>query len=131
MRRAILARALLQDPDLLVMDEPTANVDVGGQAEFYAMISRIRDERGCGVLLVSHDLHLVMGSTDEVVCLNHHVCCRGHPKSVSRHPEYLALFGSTVAANLALYQHHHDHIHGLSGESALPQPGSGMGQSQG
>lgn len=131
MRRAMLARALLQEPDLLVMDEPTANVDIGGQAEFYAMIARIRDERGCGVLLVSHDLHLVMGATDEVVCLNHHVCCRGHPESVSRHPEYLRLFGSTLAENLALYQHHHDHVHGSSGDAAAPQPDAEKRQSQG
>lgn len=120
MRRAMLARALLHKPDLLVMDEPTANVDIGGQAEFYEMIRRIRDQHACGILLVSHDLHLVMGATDEVLCLNRHVCCRGHPESVSRHPEYLALFGSTLADNLALYQHHHDHVHAPSGDALSP-----------
>ena len=115
-KRAVLARALLREPDLLVMDEPTANVDVAGQAEFYDLIRRIRDRRGCGVLLVSHDLHLVMAATDQVVCLNTHVCCSGRPESVTRTPEYLALFGHRVAETHGLYHPDHDHSHNLSGE---------------
>jgi zinc transport system ATP-binding protein len=115
-KRALLARALLREPDLLVLDEPTANVDVAGQAEFYDLIRRIRDRRGCGVLLVSHDLHLVMAATDHVVCLNTHVCCSGRPESVTRNPEYLALFGHRVAETHGLYTHVHDHSHGISGE---------------
>lgn len=115
-KRAVLARALIREPDLLVMDEPTANVDVAGQAEFYDLIRRIRDLRGCGVLLVSHDLHLVMAATDQVVCLNGHVCCSGRPESVTRNPEYLALFGHRVAETHGLYTHDHDHSHDISGE---------------
>ena len=115
-KRAVLARALLREPDLLVMDEPTANVDVAGQAEFYDLIRRIRGRRGCGVLLVSHDLHLVMAATDQVVCLNTHVCCSGRPESVTRNPEYLALFGHRVAETHGLYHHDHDHSHNISGE---------------
>ncbi len=115
-KRALLARALLREPDLLVMDEPTANVDVAGQAEFYDLIRRVRDRRGCGVLLVSHDLHLVMAATDQVVCLNVHVCCSGRPDSVTRNPEYLALFGHRVAETHGLYTHDHDHSHDISGE---------------
>lgn len=115
-KRAVLARALLREPDLLVLDEPTANVDVAGQAEFYDLIRRIRDDRGCGVLLVSHDLHLVMAATDQVVCLNVHVCCSGRPESVTRNPEYLALFGHRVAETHGLYTHDHDHRHDISGK---------------
>ncbi len=115
-RRAVLARALLRDPDLLVLDEPTANVDVAGQAEFYDLIRAIRDRRGCGILLVSHDLHLVMAATDIVVCLNGHVCCSGRPEAVTRNPEYLALFGPAIAESHGLYTHAHDHSHDLSGE---------------
>jgi zinc transport system ATP-binding protein len=117
-KRGVLARALLREPDLLVMDEPTANVDVAGQAEFYDLIRRIRDRRGCGVLLVSHDLHLVMAATDHVVCLNTHVCCSGRPDSVTRNPEYLALFGHRVAETHGLYTHDHDHSHDISGEAS-------------
>src|SRR5665213_1951739 len=101
---------LLREPDLLVLDEPVQGVDVAGQAEIFALIRRIRDERQTAVLLVSHDLHLVMAATDEVVCLNHHVCCSGHPATVARDPAYRALFGDDAAA-FALYAHKHDHAH--------------------
>ncbi|MBT6285017.1 MAG: metal ABC transporter ATP-binding protein [Rhodospirillaceae bacterium] len=110
MKRVLLARALLREPDLLVLDEPTANVDVHGQVEFYELIRRIRDERQCGILLVSHDLHLVMSATDRVVCLNGHVCCSGLPGDVSTDPAYLELFGEAASA-VAVYAHDHDHHH--------------------
>lgn len=115
MRRVLLARALLRDPDLLVLDEPAAGVDVPGQAALYELIKTIRDRRGCGVLLISHNLHLVMAAADRVVCLNHHVCCEGQPGSVSRNPAYLDLFGDDAARAFAVYTHDHDHNHDLSG----------------
>ena len=114
LRRVLLARALLRNPDFLVLDEPGAGVDVSGQSELYNLIRNIRDRHHCGILLVSHDLHFVMAATDRVVCLNHHICCDGRPETVSRHPEYLSLFGPQT--NLALYAHRHNHSHGLSGE---------------
>lgn len=116
MQRLLLARALLREPNLLVLDEPVQGVDYGGQAEIYALIAEIRDRRRCGVLLISHDLHLVMASTDRVVCLNRHVCCSGLPEAVSRDPAYVALFGHRAASELAVYAHDHDHRHGPGGE---------------
>ena len=115
-QRVLLARALLRNPDLLVLDEPIQNVDITGQAELYNLIAKIRNDRGCGVLMISHDLHVVMAFTDRVVCLNKHVCCSGHPEAVSKHPEYLALFGTQAAESLAIYTHDHDHVHGPEGE---------------
>lgn len=115
-QRTLLARTLLRHPDLLVLDEPVRGVDVGGQLELYDLIARLRRSRGCGVLMVSHDLHLVMAQTDHVVCLNKHVCCAGQPEAVSAHPEYLALFGPLSAERIAVYAHHHDHRHDLHGE---------------
>jgi len=114
LRRVLLARALLRDVDLLVLNEPMQGVDVVGQAELYRLLGHVRDERGCGILLVSHDLHLVMAATDRVVCLDHHVCCQGAPESVSRDPEFLRLFGAEAARQLAVYAHDlsHDHTHG-------------------
>jgi len=108
LQRVLLCRALLRQPDLLVLDEPVQGVDVHGQVELYQLIGKIRDERGCGVLMISHDLHLVMAATDRVLCLNRHVCCSGTPAVVSSDPEYLRMYG-----HLAIYQHdrahHHDH----------------------
>lgn len=113
-QRVMLARALLSKPDLLVLDEPTAGVDVTGEVQMYDLIAQIRDETGCAILMVSHDLHLVMSKTDQVLCLNHHLCCSGKPESVSKHPEYLALFGDKTES-IAVYTHHHDHVHDLDG----------------
>jgi zinc transport system ATP-binding protein len=106
MQRVLLARALLRDPELLVLDEPSQGVDLAGQQELFALITGIRDERGCGVLMVSHDLHLVMGSTDRVVCLNRTVCCTGAPFAVSSDPAYLRLFPAKLPG-FALYKHRH------------------------
>jgi len=126
MKRAMLARALLREPDFLALDEPTASMDVTGQADFYALIQSIRAWRNCGVLLVSHDLHMVMAATDHVLCLNHHVCCSGAPDAVSRHPEYLALFGPEVSVAMATYTHRHDHRHTVSGDPvAIAEPSRG------
>lgn len=112
-QRVMLARALLKEPDLLVLDEPVQGVDFTGEIELYRLIQRIRDERGCAILMVSHDLHLVMAATDEVICLNGHVCCSGAPESVTKAPEFLAMFGPKHADGLAFYSHHHDHRHSL------------------
>ena len=121
LQRVVLARALVRNPDLLVLDEPVRGVDYVGEAELYKLIGRIRDERGLGVLLVSHDLHVVMAQSDRVVCLNRHVCCHGVPETVAQHPEYVRLFGTETARAFAMYHHHHDHAHDLAGDP-LPPP---------
>jgi zinc transport system ATP-binding protein len=100
-------------------------VDFAGEAALYELISSIRARRGCGVLMISHDLHVVMAATDRIVCLNRHVCCAGTPGAVSRHPEYARLFGPRAAPALAVYTHHHDHGHGLAGEVVRPPPSGG------
>jgi zinc transport system ATP-binding protein len=116
LQRVLLARALLHKPELLVLDEPTQGVDLSGQAELYNLISKLRDELGCAVLMISHDLHLVMSATDEVICLNQHVCCHGHPETVSNDPSYRELFGKRGVDAVAVYTHRHDHHHNLTGE---------------
>lgn len=126
LHRVLLARALLREPDLLVLDEPLAGVDITGQSELYRLIGVLRDRYGCGVLLVSHDLHIVMAGTDRVVCINRHVCCTGHPESVAQHPEFVSLFGRQVAEGLGIYTHHHDHGHGVSGDPVPLQPQSSV-----
>lgn len=115
-RRVLLARALLHNPHLLVLDEPVAGVDHAGELVLYELIQRLRTERGCGVLMVSHDLHVVMAATDKVICLNGHVCCTGQPHEVSQHSEYVRLFGPRAAEALAFYEHQHDHEHDIHGD---------------
>jgi zinc transport system ATP-binding protein len=110
-QRALLARAMIRKPDLLVLDEPVQGVDFSGEIALYGLIKTIRDHIGCGILLISHDLHMVMAETDTVICLNGHVCCRGTPQLVSESPEYRSLFGARAAGALAVYNHHHDHTH--------------------
>lgn len=117
-QRALLARALLGSPDLLILDEPDRNMDVGGQLALYRLTVALRDRRGCAIVMISHDLHVVMAATDRVLCLNTHVCCSGRPEAVARRPEYLALFGPRTADALAIYGHRHDHEHDIRGETA-------------
>lgn len=114
LQRVLLARALLREPDLLVLDEPVQGVDIAGQTALYELIADVRTRHGCGVLMVSHDLHWVMARTDHVICLNQHICCEGHPEQVGSNPAYRALFG-VQAGGIALYQHHHNHHHDLHG----------------
>lgn len=116
-QRVLLAQALAGEPQLLVLDEPTQGLDQPGTAGFYRLIEETRNELGCAVLSVSHDLHVVMSASDRVVCLNGHVCCEGAPSVVSNAPEYRALFGIGTQGALALYQHHHDHSHSDTCES--------------
>lgn len=110
-QRVLLARALLDDPELLILDEPTQGLDQPGSAAFYQQIEDIRNRRGCAVLMVSHELHVVMSASDRVICINGHVCCQGRPDVVAQAEEYRALFGTGTKGALALYRHEHSHAH--------------------
>ena len=110
-QRILLARAIIAKPQLLILDEPVQGVDFAGEIALYDLIAQIRKDTGCGILLISHDLHVVMSGTDTVVCLNGHVCCTGTPQSVAASPEYAQLFGPHAVETLALYHHQHDHTH--------------------
>ncbi|MDH5392999.1 MAG: zinc ABC transporter ATP-binding protein ZnuC [Gammaproteobacteria bacterium] len=114
LQRLLLARIILQKPDLLVLDEPAQGVDIIGQQELYQLITSVRDQYHCGILMISHDLHLVMEATDRVLCLNRHICCSGHPDAISQHPEYLRMFGAAMDG-FAIYTHDHDHEHDSHG----------------
>ncbi len=114
-QRVLLARAIAKKPDLLVLDEPVQGVDFTGEVELYALIKKISETLKCGILLISHDLHVVMSATDYVVCLNGHVCCSGTPVVVAQNKEYKELFGEKSSQLLSLYEHEHDHVHTSDG----------------
>ena len=114
-QRVLLARAIAKKPDLLVLDEPVQGVDFTGEVELYALIKKISETLKCGILLISHDLHVVMSATDYVVCLNGHVCCSGTPVDVAQNKEYKELFGEKSSQLLSLYEHEHDHVHTSDG----------------
>ena len=129
MQRVLLARALLAEPDVLVLDEPVQGVDFAGEAALYELIGALRHRRGCGVVMVSHDLHIVMAATDHVLCLNRHVCCAGTAESVGQHPEYVRLFGRRAAQALAVYTHHHNHAHTQAG-NVIPLASAGADRTE-
>jgi zinc transport system ATP-binding protein len=110
-QRVLLARAISRRPDVLVLDEPVQGVDYAGEVALYELIKTIRDRHGCGILLISHNLHLVMAATDRVLCLNGHVCCSGTPTAVASTDAYRTLFGVRATSALAVYEHSHDHEH--------------------
>jgi len=114
-QRVLLARAIAKKPELLVLDEPVQGVDFNGEIALYNLIKDISDQLNCGILLISHDIHFVMSSTDHVICLNGHICCSGTPSTVTKNPAYIELFGEHSASALSLYKHHHDHSHGSDG----------------
>ena len=111
LQRVLLARALSGNPHVLMLDEPAQNLDVSGQLQFYQLIDALYEKRNLSVLMVSHDLHMVMSSTRQVVCLYHHICCSGAPDSVARDPEFVQIFGAEMAQMMAVYQHSHAHDH--------------------
>jgi zinc transport system ATP-binding protein len=111
LQRVLLARSLLDDPQLLVLDEPAQNLDISGQLAFYKLLEEIYAQRDVSILMISHDLHMVMASTKKVVCLYHHICCSGEPHVVTQDPEFISLFGNDMAKMMAVYQHSHNHDH--------------------
>lgn len=116
LQKVLFARALACQPQLLVLDEPTQGIDVEGQAQFYQLLTSIIKDQHCGVIMVSHDIHVVMASTAHVYCINGHICCHGQPDAIAQHPEFISLFGGK--APFAIYTHHHDHHH-----DDFPAPG--------
>jgi zinc transport system ATP-binding protein len=110
-QRVLLARAILGKPHVLMLDEATQGLDQPGSAAFYRQIEAVRQDLGCAVLMVSHELHVVMSASDRVICLNGHICCEGTPDVVSAAPAYRELFGTGTGGALALYRHDHDHGH--------------------
>ena len=111
LQKVLLARSLLDEPELLILDEPAQNLDIKNQLNFYNLLNSIYKNRELSILMVSHDLHMVMSSTKQVICLYHHICCSGEPQTVAKDPEFISLFGNDMAKMMSVYQHTHNHSH--------------------
>lgn len=111
-QRLLLANALIKDPEILILDEPDQNLDISGQLQFFELLNKIYEKRKIAILMVSHDLHLVMSSTKQVICLFHHICCSGQPNVISKTPEFTSIFGKDMSKLMSVYNHYHSHDHG-------------------
>ncbi len=111
LQRVLLTRSLLLDPKVLILDEPAQNIDISGQLKFYKLLEEIYKSRKMTILKVSHDLHLVMAISKQVICLYHHICCHGKPQVITKDPKFISIFGDDMAKMMAYYNHHHDHSH--------------------
>lgn len=111
LQRVLLARALLNKPNILILDEPAQNLDVSGQMQLYRLIKDIHQQQGCAVLMISHDLHRVMKESTQVLCLYHHICCMGQPEAIIKDRQFNDLFADQMDELMATYEHHHNHCH--------------------
>ncbi|MES2664276.1 MAG: metal ABC transporter ATP-binding protein [Pseudomonadota bacterium] len=115
-QRVLMARALANSPQLLVLDEPVQEVDIGGQSDLYRLVNKLHKDLGCAIVMISHDLHYVMSGTNNVICLNQHICCSGSPQHIADNPAFKNLFKVNEGfLPIMLYQHAHDHAHDLHG----------------
>lgn len=102
-QRMIIAWALVDDPSVLLFDEPTAGIDVGGEETIYTLLHKFWKERNLTILLVTHDLNIVWEHAENVLCLNKKKLCYGRPERILT-PEHLEeLYGTRIK----FYKHRH------------------------
>lgn len=105
-QKLILIATLLNNPDLIILDEPTQSLDVASQQEFYRIINQIKTNLNITIFMISHDLFTVMKNSDQVICLNGHICCSGKPNDLEHDQDFIKSLSS-----IGFYIHHHDHKH--------------------
>ena len=101
LQRVLIARAILNEPELLFLDEPAAGIDIGGERTLYELIRHLNQEHGVTVIMVSHEIDIVLKYATEVICLNKKMICRGKPHTVLNQDTLTKLYGQEVG----VYEH--------------------------
>ncbi|MCF8494162.1 MAG: metal ABC transporter ATP-binding protein [Rickettsiaceae bacterium] len=106
LQKILLAGTIISKPDLIILDEPTQYLDVVSQQEFYKMLAELKNKFGITIFMISHDLFTVMKNSDQVICLNGHVCCSGKPTDIDSNSAF-----KNALSEIGVYIHTHDHKH--------------------
>ncbi len=106
LQKILLAGTIMSKPDLIILDEPTQYLDVASQQEFYRMLAELKRKFGITIFMISHDLFTVMKNSDQVICLNGHVCCSGKPTDIDNNSDF-----KNALSEIGVYIHTHDHKH--------------------
>lgn len=94
LQRILISWAMLDHPDVLLFDEPTAGIDVGAEETIYNIMHRMQDERGTTIILISHDLNVVYKYSQNVLCINKKMICHGPPREILNPEELSKLYGT-------------------------------------
>ena len=100
MQRVMLCRAILQKPNLLILDEPAQNLDIKGQKDIYKIISSIHEEHNIAVLMISHDIHIVLKNTQKIIFILKNILAEGNVKDVANNPKFKEIFGKNNIEHL-------------------------------
>lgn len=106
LQKLMLAGTLMNNPDLLILDEPTQFLDVTSQQDFYRLLGSLKEKLGLTIFMISHDLFTVMKNSDQVLCLNKHICCTGKPTDLDNNIDF-----KNALSEIGVYIHKHDHKH--------------------
>lgn len=99
-QKVLIAWAMIGEPDVLLFDEPTGGVDVGGEETIYSLLDKLKKEKNLTVIFISHDVHIVYRFTDKVLCLNKSMICFGEPNHALSQDVLNQLYGPTAGAYL-------------------------------
>lgn len=98
LQRVMIAKAIVNEPRLLILDEPASGVDIEGQERFHDLVKRLNKEKGLTVILISHDLNVVYRFADDVLCINRKLVCSGKPEEMLTDEVIKSVYGEMMGA---------------------------------